>query len=128
MRRLTARRRAPVEDVLQMAEPRFDTDIPASFQIDEEKVTGRIENVSLGGVFVETPSIPERGDKLWLSFEGPDGEIVEAIGIVWWTTHECDAARSARQGFGVRLVASSGDYRRFLANLTRRSPRTAKAN
>ena len=111
-----------------MAEPRFDTDIPASFQIDEEKVDGRIENVSLGGVFVETPAIPERGDKLWLSFEGPDGEIVEAIGIVWWTTHEGEAARSSRQGFGVRLVASSGDYRRFLANLSRRSTRPGRPN
>jgi hypothetical protein len=106
-----------------MAEPRFDTDIAASFQVDEEKVAGRIENASLGGVFVETPVIPERGEKLWLSFEGPGGEVVEAIGIVWWTTHEGDSARSSRQGFGVRLVASSGDYRRFLANLSRRSGR-----
>ncbi len=111
-----------------MAEPRFDTRIDASFQIDEKKVEGRIENASLGGVFIETPAIPERGEKLWLSFEGPDGEVVEAIGIVWWTTLEGDMSRVGRQGFGVRLVASSGDYRRFLTNLSRRKPVPAAAH
>lgn len=104
-----------------MAEPRFDTDVPARFQVTADKVEGRIENASLGGVFIETSSIPDRGDKLWLSFEGPDGEVVEAIGIVWWTTLESDTDRTTRQGFGVRLVASSGDYRRFMKKLARRA-------
>ena len=104
-----------------MAEPRFTTHLPASFGYEESNGRGCVGNVSLGGVFVETTTIPERGDRLWLSFEGPDGEIVEAIGIVWWTTPPGEEEGTARQGFGLRLVASSGDYRKFLRGLSRKS-------
>ena len=54
-----------------------------------------------------------------ISFEGPRGEVVEASGIVWWTTLDAQARVRARSGFGVRLVASSGDYRRLLKQLAR---------
>ena len=104
-----------------MAEPRFETSVRASFAFERAEGQGSIENASLGGVFVETPTIPERGDKIWLSFKGPVGEIVEAIGIVGWNTLQDDVAGGSRQGFGLRLVASSGDYRRFLESLPRTS-------
>jgi len=104
-----------------MAEPRFDAHVPTTFAFGEANGLGSIENASLGGVFVETLTIPERGEKLSLSFQGPDGEIVEAIGIVWWTTLEGDAACGIREGFGLRLVTSSGDYRKFINKLSRRS-------
>lgn len=104
-----------------MADPRFETNVPANFAFERAQGQGSIENASLGGVFVETMTIPERGDRIWLSFEGPDGETVEVIGIVWWTTLQADVASGGRQGFGLRLVASSGDYRKFLRNLLRTS-------
>ena len=51
------------------------------------------------------------------AFEGLDGKVVETIGIVWWTTREAQATCGTRKGFGVRLVASSGDYRQLLSDL-----------
>ena len=104
-----------------MADPRFETNVRAKFAFERTEGQGSIENASVGGVFVETRTIPERGDRIWLSFEGPDSEIVEAIGIIWWTTLQDDMASGGRQGFGLRLVASSGDYRKFLGNLLRTS-------
>ncbi len=109
-----------------MAEPRFDAHVPTAFAFGEANGLGSIENASLGGVFVETLTFPERGEKLWLSFQGPDGESVEAIGIVWWTTLEGDAACGTQEGFGLGLVASAGDYRRFISKLSRRSERTGR--
>ena len=46
-------------------------------------------------------------------------ERVEASGVVWWTTLDAQARGQSRQGFGVRLVASSGDYRKLLRRLAR---------
>jgi hypothetical protein len=82
---------------------------------------GRIENAGAGGVFVRTRAIPDRGDKVWLHFEGPSGELIEALGIVWWTTHDQTRASSVPHGFGVRLLASNGAYRRLLSTLEERA-------
>ena len=105
-----------------MSEPRFETSIATDFELGSMKAAGRVENASSGGLFIRTATIPRPGEKLWLSFEGPGGEVVEAIGTVYWTT--LDRGRPTpgpcgAQGFGVRLVASSGDYRRLITRLSR---------
>ena len=102
-----------------MSQPRYDTSISTRFQLGSLAAEGNIENAGPGGVFVRTATIPERGEKVWLSFQGPHGEVVEASGVVWWTTLDVRARQQARQGFGVRLVASSGDYRKLLKRLER---------
>ena len=102
-----------------MNQPRYDTNIQTRFELGSLAGEGNIENASSGGVFVRTATIPERGEKVQLSFEGPHGEVVEASGVVWWTTLDARARVQPRQGFGVRLVASSGDYRKLLKRLAR---------
>ena len=102
-----------------MNEPRYDTNIWARFELGSWTGEGKIENASPGGIFIRTATIPDRGEKVWVSFEGPSGEVVEASGIVWWTTLDAQARARNRSGFGVRLVASSGDYRKLLKRLAR---------
>ena len=102
-----------------MNQPRYDTSIETRFELGSLAGEGSVENASPGGVFVRTATIPERGEKVRLSFEGPNGEVVEASGVVWWTTLDAQARMQPRQGFGVRLVASSGDYRKLLKRLAR---------
>ncbi len=102
-----------------MNQPRYDTSIQTRFELGSLAGEGNIENASSGGVFVRTATIPERGEKVSISFEGPNGEVVEASGVVWWTTLDAQARAQPRQGFGVRLVASSGDYRKLLKRLSR---------
>jgi hypothetical protein len=104
-----------------MHEPRFDTRIWTRFDVGGQSADGRIENAGVGGVFVRTRAIPDRGDKVWLHFEGPSGELIEALGIVWWTTLDQTRAGSAPHGFGVRLLASNGAYRRLLSTLEERA-------
>jgi hypothetical protein len=102
-----------------MNQPRYDTSIRTRFELGSLAGEGNIENAGPGGLFIRTATIPDRGEKVWLSFEGPNGEVVEASGVVWWTTLDMRARAQARQGFGVRLVASSGDYRKLLKRLAR---------
>jgi Tfp pilus assembly protein PilZ len=102
-------------------QPRFDTRIWTRFDVEGHSADGRIENAGAGGVFVRTRDIPERGDKVWLHFEGPSGELIEALGVVWWTTLEQARASSKPHGFGVRLLASNGAYRRLLSALAERA-------
>ena len=104
-----------------MNDPRFDTAIWTQFEVAGARADGRIENAGPGGVFIQSPEIPERGEKVWLDFEGPGGERIEALGIVWWTTVDCWRACGTREGFGVRLVASNVAYRRLLAQLAQAS-------
>ena len=106
-----------------MRQPRYDTSIETRFELGSLAGEGNIENAGPGGVFIRSATIPERGEKVWISFEGPHGEVVEASGVVWWTTLDPTAGVQQRQGFGVRLVASSGDYRKLLKRLSRFSAR-----
>jgi hypothetical protein len=102
-----------------MREPRLRTDITTTFELGGWRADGRIENAASGGVFVQTSTIPEKGEKVWLRFEGSPGEPVEATGVVWWTTLDPGLPAAGRQGFGVRLVTSSDSYRKLLARLAR---------
>ncbi len=100
-----------------MQETRYPTQIWASFELGAWKGEGTIENVAPGGLFVGTPTIPDRGEKVWLCFETPGGESVEASGVVWWTTLDRGLRRDRRRsGFGVRLVGASRAYRKLFAS------------
>jgi hypothetical protein len=83
------------------------------------KASGEIRNLGAGGLFLGAATIPARGEKVWLDFRAPDGERVQAVGLVWWTTLDAADARrrSASPGFGVRLVHASQAYHRFLHRL-----------
>ncbi len=114
-----------------MSEPRFDTFIWTQFELGASTAQGSIQNVGPGGLFVRSSTIGRTGDEIRLSFEGPDGETVEAIGVVWWTQRDLGGRGPGRHGFGVRLLASSGTYRKLLKSLARpgrKTPRRSPAS
>ena len=100
-----------------MSNTRFSTRIATRFELGCLKGKGCIENVGSGGLFVRTRTVPERGERLWLHFEGPSGEAISAMGIVWWTTLDGGPTPRMPNGFGVRLLASNGHFRRFVSRL-----------
>jgi hypothetical protein len=101
-----------------MPEPRFNTYIWTDIALEDEAGEGSIQNVGPGGLFVRSSTIGEMGDEVRLSFEGPDGDEVEVVGIIWWTKRDLGGRGPGLHGFGVRLMASSGNYRSLLEILS----------
>ena len=100
-----------------MPEPRLDTYIWADIAFKNEAGEGSIQNVGPGGLFVRSSTIGKIGDEVRLSFEALDGEEVEVVGVIWWTKHNLGGRGPGLHGFGVRLTASSGNYRSLLQYL-----------
>jgi hypothetical protein len=101
-----------------MPEPRIDTYIWADIAFENETGEGSIQNVGPGGLFVRSSTIGKTGDEVRLSFEGHDGEVVEVVGVIWWARRNLEGRGPGLHGFGVRLVASSGNYRSLLQYLS----------
>jgi len=109
-----------------MPEPRYDTYIWTHIAFEQETGEGSIQNVGPGGLFVRSSTIGRTGDEVQLSFEGQDGEVVEVSGVILWTKHNLGGRGPGLHGFGVRLTASSGNYRSLLQHLSHprwKSPR-----
>ena len=100
-----------------MPEPRFDTYIWSNIAIGNETGEGSVQNVGPGGLFVRSSTIGRTGDDVQLSFEGQGGEMVEVSGVILWTKHNLGGRGPGLHGFGVRLTASSGNYRSLLQSL-----------
>jgi hypothetical protein len=100
-----------------MPEPRFDTYIWTHIAFENEKIEGSIQNVGPGGLFVRSSTVGRIGDEIQLSFEGQDGEIVEVSGVILWAKQNLGGRGPGLHGFGVRLTASSGNYRSMLQYL-----------
>ncbi len=101
-----------------MPEPRFNTFIWTDIALENERGEGSIQNLGPGGLFVRSSTIGRTGDEVRLSFEGLDGEVVEVAGIIWWTKSNLGGRGPGLHGFGVRLMASSGNYRSLLESLS----------
>jgi hypothetical protein len=101
-----------------MPEPRLDTYIWANIAFKSATGEGSIQNVGPGGLFVRSSTIGNTGDEVRLSFEGPHGEVVEVVGVILWTKRNLGGRGPGLHGFGVRLVASSGNYRSLLKHLS----------
>jgi len=96
---------------------RIRTSIPAEFEVNGHRARGRIRNVSEGGAFVGTVSIPEQGESVELNFRAPDGREVRLSGLVWWTTDDRRGRAHPAPGFGVRLVEDNEEFRQFCEGL-----------
>jgi len=101
-----------------MPEPRLDSYFWANIAFENEIGEGSIQNVGPGGLFVRSSTIGKTGDEVRLSFEGPGGEVVEVVGVIRWTKHNLGGRGPGLHGFGVRLMASSGNYRSLLRHLS----------
>lgn len=83
-------------------------------------------NASAGGLFIRTPSPPEVGRRLRVTFDDAvGGTVVANVEVVWSRASSSNAAPS-EAGMGVRIVGferGSDSYRRFVdRNLKSSSP------
>jgi len=100
-----------------MPEPRFETYIWTDIKFEGSTGEGSIQNVGPGGLFVRSSATGRVGEEVQLSFEGRDGDVVEVSGVIWWTKQNLGGRGPGLHGFGVRLTASSGNYRSLLDDL-----------
>lgn len=100
-----------------MTERRIRTTIRTEFQADSLRGTGCIENLSEGGMFVGTTSLPEQGECVRVRFRAAGQPPVEVQGLVWWTTARQGVRRARRPGFGLRLLDAGEPYRSVLERL-----------
>ena len=96
---------------------RIRTCIETEFEVRGRRAQGKIKNMSEGGLFVGTASVPEEGESVDLTFRAPGGKEVSLSGLVWWTTNGGDGKGYGTPGFGLRLLDDSDDFRSLLARL-----------
>lgn len=93
------------------------TAIPIEFSTAGRVMEGTVRNVSTGGMFVETRSIPAQGEPISLRLPARDGgDPIELTGLVWWTT-EVSPYRHKHRGFGLRLLEEDDRYVAMLSRL-----------
>jgi Tfp pilus assembly protein PilZ len=95
-----------------MTEQRKRVVIPVEFEASGQSGHGKVKNVSLGGLFVDTALIPQQGDTIRLRMS-PNGKTLDVTGMVWWTTREQKSAKRM-QGFGLRVLGEDERYRAFV--------------
>lgn len=95
-----------------MESKRIDTLLKARFKACGKLGEGKVRNLSLGGLFVATSSVPPPGESVRVGFRLPNGRVADVSGLVWWNTVQGgNAGKSHRaQGFGLRVVDSNPEY------------------
>lgn len=99
-----------------MESKRVSTVLMAKFKACGKLGVGKIRNVSLGGLFLGTPSIPPTGETVRVRFRGPDGGDVDVSGMVWWTTAQ-SGGRHRVPGFGLRVIDASPAWEKAVRRL-----------
>ena len=95
-----------------MTENRKRVVIPAEFETDGRSGHGKVKNVSVGGLFVDTATIPNQGDTIRVRMS-PNGKQLDVTGMVWWTTRDTKSGKRI-QGFGLRVLEENERYRAFV--------------
>jgi len=96
---------------------RIRTCIETEFEAGGRRARGKIKNMSEGGLFVGTTSVPEEGETVDLSFKERGGNEIKLSGLVWWTTNDGNGNGRRTPGFGLRLLDEIDDVRDLLAKL-----------
>jgi hypothetical protein len=98
-----------------MRSERVKTCIRANFETGGGRGEGLIRNVSGGGLFVGTGSLPEVGETVEVTARGAGGADVRISGLVWWTSRNRPGTNFTRpRGFGIRLLDTEQDARQLL--------------
>ena len=100
-----------------MTETRAKTRIPAVFRTDGVKGTGKVRNISEGGLFVGTRAIPDQGHSVRIMLTPPNYPAIEVTGFVWWTTRDHPSPQE-RPGCGIRVLDDNEQYRRLELSLS----------
>ena len=67
-------------------------------------VTGKILNISLGGLFIEMDDPVGFGTEFDLEFTLPNATTIRCRGLVVWSTKNTPERGGGRSGVGVRLM------------------------
>lgn len=98
---------------------RISTVLLAKFKACGKLAQGKIRNLSVGGLFVGTASIPPTGETVRLRFRAPDGNIVDVSGLVWWTTAQSKDRKHRVPGFGLRLIDANPAYEQAVRGMVK---------
>ena len=98
------------------AETRIRTRFPAKLRAGRSCWKGEVRNLSQGGLFVGSISIPAEGSPVSVEIQPPGRMAVEVTGLVWWRREPVHGG--GIPGFGLRLVdADEESYRVLVASL-----------
>ncbi len=89
------------------------TRVPASFEAGTLRGKGHVKNVSKGGLFLRSETLPPSGSQVRVLFHSGEGRKVEVNGIVAWSTNDLPGETDARPGFGIRFHELSDEYLEF---------------
>lgn len=96
---------------------RYRAEVAIEFTPSESKITGRTWDVSLGGLFVRSSWMPEKGDKLFVTLRFNDGRQLMLQGQVVRTFHPSALLRNLLPT-GFALALKSGEtYKRFVESV-----------
>lgn len=90
--------------------------IPIRFETGGLRGQGHIKNLSREGLFIRSHLLPAPGDMVCVVFGAPNGQKVEIIGTVRWTTAQLQNS-DAPPGFGVRIDQPGPDFREFYESI-----------
>ena len=94
--------------------------IPASFAAGNVHGNGHIKNMSQGGLFLRTDTLPKKGDQVSVVFFVPDYSKIEVSGTVRWTTAQLKNSNEAKPGFGMQIEEQAEEYLLFYEQLLTR--------
>jgi len=91
--------------------------IPAVFTCGALSGTGHVKNLSKEGLFLRVDRLPDVGQAIRVVIQASNGEKVEVVGTVRWTTAQLPNAETVSTGFGMVIQDPSEAYREFFEEL-----------
>lgn len=110
-----ARRATPVNDE-RRGPLRTFVEVDIGLASDSNFYTGLSCDLSTGGVFIATYRTLPTGTRVRVAFNLPDGETIEAAGLVCWTR---DATAESAPGMGVRFESIDDEALRAVERFCR---------
>ncbi|NDY41463.1 TIGR02266 family protein [Dissulfurirhabdus thermomarina] len=109
----------PQAETPKRREKRAESLIRVDYRTRDRSFTGFAENLSVGGLFIASPSPLPKGTLLTLEFTLPgDAAPLRLKGIVTWT-REATLAPGQRRGMGIKFEHLSLEARQRLLQLIR---------
>ncbi|MBE9503703.1 MAG: response regulator [Proteobacteria bacterium] len=99
--------------------PRAPIDIEASYNINNKQYSGRIIEISEGGLFFESESLHSKGTSIELSFKIPESSdiLIKAEGKVARAMDASEAGtKKVRQGMGIKFSYMTAEAKKVIAN------------
>lgn len=115
--------------IAEAAKPQRDPRVPwketvrVSSVFSGLPIDGTAQNLSPGGIFVETADVLEEGDPVLLAFPGAGGQALNISGRVRWVTPFGDLS-DARAGMGIEFVGLDARKRDRLERILDGIPRS----